>query len=51
MLTEINEISNSSDYQEFYDIDFETSGIALDLNDTIQGCDPRNLDTPLGQQK
>ena len=33
-LTEINEISNSSAYQDFYDIDFETSGIALDIAET-----------------
>ena len=34
LLTEINEISNSSAYQDFYNIDFETSGIALDIAET-----------------
>ena len=33
-LTEINEISNSSDYQDYQNVDFDTSGIAVDVKST-----------------
>ena len=48
LLTEINEISNSSAYQDFYDIDFETSGIALDIAETKtnRACSRFNMCSP-----
>ena len=46
-MTDIYEISNSSDYQDYEHVEFETSGSALGMVSTKRGGDisPRVLET------